>query len=80
MEAYRLDEYHKTSGNLIGYYSTLEDALFDTDYRVFMGNFGNDDIDYAQITHFEFSDELKDEDTTTIWGEGTILETYYFKK
>lgn len=87
MRVFRVDNYDNGfSGNFVGFYLSKDDAESNCEFNNFHGtNQPEGDNPFSQITEFEVSDNLKFDINDTkemmsdeIWGEGEIIEDYYY--
>ena len=82
---YRADDYYKNSGDIVGFFSTKEDAESEIE---FSKPTTQREGTFSQITEFTIhSSAIKDVDVSDtermieedIWGEGDIVNDYYYE-
>ena len=82
---YRVDDYYRNAGDLVGFFLTKEEAESETEFTT---SCDVGDGTFSQIIEFEVdSDVLKGIDladneamlSERIWGSGDILNEFYYK-
>lgn len=83
---YRVDDYHKNVGDLVGFFDTIEDSEGNTvytnktDHIPETGNFSqitefDVDADLIKNLNLENTQQILDKE---IWSNGVVIDEYYY--